>query len=206
MNLTKIRIEPFSLMICVTILGAWVISAFYHDLSIFETQKSRLLITFGAANGESLLAGDYWKLITSQFVHVRFPHMLFNVAVIYCIGAALEEKYGPSIFLLAYFLSGTVGQYASVTSYPLLVTSGASQALCGIVGSFLVLTLFTEHKKKFALYLALVFVLVQIFLDVYFSGKIKAGHYMGFLSGVLFGLIYGVRTRFFLSESRIIKD
>ena len=75
----NLSIQPGSFLICLLIIGVWIISALHHNLSIFETQKSNLLLGFGAINGVSLQMGEYWKLISSQFLHVKSLHMLFNV-------------------------------------------------------------------------------------------------------------------------------
>jgi membrane associated rhomboid family serine protease len=89
-----LNIQPGSSFICLLIIGVWVISALHHNLSLFETQKSNLLLGFGAINGVSLRMGEYWKLISSQFLHVKFPHMLLNVIFIYYIGAKIEKCFG----------------------------------------------------------------------------------------------------------------
>ena len=185
----NLSIQPGSFLICLLIIGVWIISALHHNLSIFETQKSNLLLGFGAINGVSLQMGEYWKLISSQFLHVKSLHMLFNVTFIYYIGAKIERYFGFITFLAIYLIAGTLAQLASVLSYPHYVSSGASQALCGIIGAFLVLFFYPLRISKISIVWAGIFLIVQISLDIYSAGYIKTGHWVGFTIGLLLGLL-----------------
>ena len=185
----RLDIQPYTFLICVLIIAAWIISALHHDLSLFQTQKSRLILGFGAVNSQSLQRGEYWKLLTSQFLHVMFLHMLLNVAFIYYLGARIEEIFRARVLLFVYLLAGLAGTTASVLAYPQLTSSGASQALCGIAGAFFVLALFPLRVSRIAVMWAGIFVVIQVFLDLYFAGYIKAGHYVGFLAGLLLGIL-----------------
>jgi len=189
MKKIQLDIQTYTFLICALIVAGWIISALHHDLSIFETQKSRLILTFGAINGESLQRGEYWKLLTSQFLHVMFLHMLLDVGFIYFIGAKIEKVFGAHVFLSVFLLAGLLGTTASVLAYPQLTSSGSSHALCGIVGAFFVLALFPLRVSRIAVAWAVIFVLIQIFLDLYFAGYVKAGHYVGFLAGLFLGAL-----------------
>jgi rhomboid protease GluP len=184
----NLNIQPGTSLICLLIIGVWLISALNHNLSIFATQKSSLLLGFGAINGTSLQRGEYWKLISSQFLHVKFTHMLLNVTFIYYIGTKIEKFFGFIMFIAIYLIAGTLGQLASVLSYPHFVSSGASQALCGIIGAFLVLFLYPLRVSKITIIWVGIFLIIQTFLDLFFAGYIKAGHWVGFIIGLLLGL------------------
>ena len=195
----RLDIQPYTFLICVLIIAAWIISALHHDLSLFQTQKSRLILGFGAVNSQSLQRGEYWKLLTAQFLHVMFLHMLLNVAFIYYLGARIEEIFRARVLLSVYLLAGLAGTTASVLAYPQLTSSGASQALCGIAGAFFVLALFPLRVSRVAVIWAGIFVVIQVFLDLHFAGYVKAGHYVGFLAGLLLGIL--ARTKKTVRES-----
>ncbi|MBF0548414.1 MAG: rhomboid family intramembrane serine protease [Candidatus Riflebacteria bacterium] len=189
-----------TLLICVFILVGWIASAHFNNLKLFETQNSKLILKFGAINGESMERGQYWKLITSQFLHQKFPHMLFNIALIFYLGSIFETLFGSRVFLITYFVTGIVGQIASVLSYPMEASSGASQALCGIVGAYITLLLFPRLCRKTVICTIFVFLAIQAFLDVYFAGYLKSGHSIGFLSGFFLGII----LRFFFLQKELV--
>jgi rhomboid protease GluP len=185
-------LSPLAAVLAVSIILTWCLSAFALDQPLFAVQKSRLLMTLGAANGELLNNAEWWRIVTSQFLHVHFLHMLFNAGCIAVIGSFIERRYGWWRLALVYFGGGCVGQIASVASYPELVSSGASQALMALCGAALVM-LAERRPKLFVLSI----IAIQAALDIYVAQKIKAGHSFGFLGGLLIGL-----ALFFFSGSR----
>lgn len=197
MKLPRVRrgshIQFFTVFICLMIIGGWILSALHHGLSIFETQKSDLLLSYGAVNAASLQKAEYWRLITSQLLHVKFLHMLFNIIAIYYVGSKIEKQFGATVISSIYLIAGTTGQLASVLAYPQLVSSGASQALCGILGALISLVLFRSRVSKLTIILVSMLCSIQAGLDLSFAGSIKAGHSVGFVVGLLIGLF--VRPR-----------
>lgn len=75
---------------------------------------STTLLRFGAVDGATLRAGGWWRLLTSQFLHVEPAHLLFNVVGLLVLGGMLEREFGHWRFAILYFGAGTVGQLASV--------------------------------------------------------------------------------------------
>jgi rhomboid protease GluP len=170
-------------LICLGILAYWIFVAFHSSQSLFETQHSRLLLSYGAVNGQLLDQGGYWRLIISQFTHVKFFHMIGNLAFIFLIGTYIERRFGLLVLLLVYFVGGAVGQYASVLFNPDLVSSGASQALCSLSGFSLVQLFKDWRTSKIAVVVVLLFISIQCGLDLYFAERLKEGHTFGFLAG-----------------------
>jgi rhomboid protease GluP len=166
-------------------LLAWFAVAWSYQLPPFGTQNSALLLRSGAVNGETLGAGGWWRILTSQFLHVHFPHLIFNMAALLLLGRASEREFGPWRLLALYFFSGVVGQLLGVAAAPLLVSSGASQAVMGLAGGALVARLRRPRGGARGLIVPLAFVGVQCALDLFVSGGIKAGHWGGFCAGVL---------------------
>ena len=151
-----------------------------------------MLMTLGAANGQSLSGGAWWRIVSSQFLHVHFLHMLFNAGCVAVIGALIERQHGWWRIAVVYFFGGSMGQLASVIAYPQLVSSGASQALMALCGAALVMI--RNHRARV---FVLVIIAIQAALDVYAAHEIKAGHGFGFLGGLLMGSVL-----FFLGGSR----
>ena len=174
-----------ALCICSACLIGWFGITVVSAQSPIDSQSSKLLIQFGAVNGLALENHEYWKLVSSQFLHSKFPHMLLNVfaAGIFCI--ALEPQVGSLITIFLYLASGTIGQIASVIAYPELVSSGASQAICGIA----VATLFLA-KSKLTISAAITYLAIAALLDIIFAGYIKAGHIAGAVAGAILGISF----------------
>lgn len=180
---------PITFTICASILFVWLFVMLSSGQAITETQYSSLLLNYGALNGINLSQHEFWKLLTSQFTHVMFFHMLANVAFIYVLGRAIEREFGSLCLGSLYLVSGTVGQFFSVYVYPDLVSSGASQALCGLAGFLLIYTTALFSTWRVTMIAVFVFIAIQIGLDLYFAGYLKAGHVAGFLAGIAFGVI-----------------
>jgi membrane associated rhomboid family serine protease len=76
-----------------------------------------------------------WTIITYQFLHAGFMHLLFNMIGLFFFGPRLEDRIGGKHFLGMYLLSGTVGGLLSfITPYSLIV--GASGAVFGVLLGF----------------------------------------------------------------------
>jgi rhomboid protease GluP len=175
-------------LICLGILSYWSFIALHSGQTLWEAQHSRLLLGYGAVDGQLLYQGGYWRILISQFIHVKFFHMLGNVIFIFLIGTYVERRFGFLILLLVYFFGGAIGQYASVLFNPDLVSSGASQALCSLTGFSLIHLCKDRRTSKIIVIAVLFFISIQCGLDLYFAGRLKEGHAFGFLSGVVISL------------------
>ena len=184
---SRYRPAPLSAILFVAILAAWFLSGRFLGLDWLASQKSSLLLQTGAVDGAALGRGEYWLLLTSQFLHVHFFHMLFNAASIYVLGHAIERGVGKTALACTYFVGGTIGQYFSVLSQPGLASSGASQALMALCGFVLVCARRCGFPP-FVLIAALAIVGIQVGLDVAAIGSIKAGHGYGFAAGAVMGV------------------
>ncbi len=100
------------------------------------------LMRYGALEPLHVWAGEYWRLLTSMFMHQGFMHIAMNMYVLVGWGAALERALGPRRFLLLYMLSGIGGGCLSLASGLVFgphSSVGASGALFGIIGAVIAL-------------------------------------------------------------------
>jgi len=101
-------------------------------------------LAFGADFGPYTLGGQWWRLLTSMFVHFGFVHLGLNMWCLWNLGRAAEQLLGRFSYLLAYLASGIFGSIASVYWHPRAVGAGASGAIFGLAG---VLVSFVYLKK-----------------------------------------------------------
>jgi membrane associated rhomboid family serine protease len=81
-------------------------------------------------------AGEWWRLLTSCFVHIGLLHLAANMLSLFIIGPLLERMWGHIRFLILYVLTGVCGSAAMVmffTSHGF--GAGASGAILGITAS-----------------------------------------------------------------------
>ncbi len=101
-------------------------------------------IAFGADFGPLTLSGQWWRLVTSMFVHFGLIHLGLNMWCLWNLGRAAESLLGRFSYLLAYLASGIFGSIASVYWHPQAAGAGASGAIFGLAG---VLVSFVYLKK-----------------------------------------------------------
>ena len=85
--------------------------------------------------------GEWYRLITSMFLHFGILHIAFNMWALLVIGTPLEQMLGRFRYIALYFLSGIGGGLLSMAFGPLDETAaGASGAIFGLFGAFYVIT------------------------------------------------------------------
>jgi membrane associated rhomboid family serine protease len=79
---------------------------------------------------------EYWRLISSGFVHANFSHLLFNLLTFYFFAFALERRIGTTLFLALYVLGlllSNFGTYFKHRQEPDYATVGASGAITAVL-------------------------------------------------------------------------
>ncbi len=102
-------------------------------------QPGGRLFADGWLYGPSVANGDWWRLITSAFLHANLLHIIFNMLALWWFGAAVETALGRWRFLALYAVGGLAGSAGALLATPTAVTVGASGAIFGILGSMLII-------------------------------------------------------------------
>ncbi|MBW3556342.1 MAG: rhomboid family intramembrane serine protease [Actinobacteria bacterium] len=88
-----------------------------------------------ALSGPTVAAGEWWRLVTSGFVHYGLLHVAFNMLVLYRFGEMLEAFLGRLRMLGLYLASLLAGSLGAVLISPMALTAGASGAVFGLVAA-----------------------------------------------------------------------
>lgn len=165
--------------ICMVFVGA--------GFSSFETAG---LLSWGANCRPLVLEGEYWRLLTSTFLHGGFEHLIVNMLGLLFIGFFLEPVLGASRFALSYLLTGLAGSLASIWWHPLSVSVGASGAILGMYGvaiALLLTNLLPRQLKRTSLLCFVAYTGYSLLSGL--TGNIdNAAHIGGLLSGIFIGL------------------
>ena len=140
----------------------------------------------GALHGYSVAAGDWWRLVTTMFLHGSIVHLALNMLFLWWIGAPVEEAIGRARYALLYFVSGLAGSAgALLLTHPDVPTVGASGALFGILGAAFVF----ERQRNYVLGGgALTIIVLNLAFTFTISGISIGGHLGGLAGGALAGL------------------
>jgi membrane associated rhomboid family serine protease len=95
---------------------------------------SATLLGWGASVGPLTTNGQWWRLVTSTFVHTGTLHLLVNVAILSQLGAVLERLVGRLAFAAIYVSAGAFAGLINLSSHPVSVSVGASAAVFGLYG------------------------------------------------------------------------
>jgi membrane associated rhomboid family serine protease len=106
------------------------------------------LLAWGGSLGPRTTNGEWWRLVTSTFVHTGTLHLLVNVAVLIRIGAVLERLAGRLAFAGVYVAAGVFAGLVNLASHPLAVTSGASAAIFGLYGLLLASVFWQRFRRR----------------------------------------------------------
>jgi membrane associated rhomboid family serine protease len=81
--------------------------------------------------------GEWWRLVTSMFVHAGFFQLLVNMAGVAQIGLTLERLVGRVIVIAVFLTAGIFANLVNLTTYPTATGIGASGAIFGLYGLLL---------------------------------------------------------------------
>jgi rhomboid protease GluP len=95
------------------------------------------LARWGSNAGPLTLGGQWWRLVTSMFLHGGLLHIMFNMFALWQVGRLVERMFGSARFLGLYMIAGVCGSLASVLWNPHVNSVGASGAIFGIIGGLL---------------------------------------------------------------------
>lgn len=153
------------------------------------------LIKFGAFQKDLILSGEYYRLITSAFLHIGLLHLLFNCYSLYVIGRQLESFLGKTKFLIVYLVSAVTGNLLSML-FSNGVSAGASGAIFGLLGSLL------YFGYNYRVYLGTVLrsqIIPLIILNLLYgfiaTGINNAAHIGGLIGGLLITMALGIKYK-----------
>jgi len=151
------------------------------------------LIEWGANYAPLVIDGQWWRLITSTFIHGGFIHLLSNMIALLFIGIILEPVIGKKIFAITYFIAGLAGSISSFCWNDAVISVGASGAIFGLYGIFLAL-MFTKYISKDIskafLGGTIFFIVYNLIMGFAGTGVDNMAHLGGLISGALTGFAY----------------
>ena len=137
-----------------------------------------------ALYGPLVAHGEWWRLITSAFMHANLIHIGMNMLFLWWIGGPLEEAIGRGRFALLYLVSGLAGAAGSLALDPTAITVGASGAIFGILGAAFVF----ERQRLYVLGGGAAGLVVLSLILTFRPGISIGGHIGGLIGGALAAL------------------
>lgn len=128
-----------TLLLVVINVVVFFIPAYFDTRFSNSLVQTSFLIDWGGNISALTFSGEYWRLLSSQFLHAGRIHLLMNMLALWSIGSVLETRLPRLVFLTIYLFSGIAGGLASAVYYSdsLTVSCGASGAILGLAGALL---------------------------------------------------------------------
>lgn len=154
---------------------------------------------------------QYYRLISSMFLHGDIAHLINNMLLLFGIGTMLEKEIGHGVFAIIYLLTGIVGGMVSlfckVFSGEWYVGSiGASGAVFGLIGVLLAMAFFSGiHLPNVTPMKMIVVVVYSVYSGMGDVNIDNAAHVGGAAAGVFAGLILSIGIRIKKRKERTYK-
>ncbi len=181
--------------------------AVFLILSLFgDTENAYFMLEHGAMYDPAIIEGhEYYRILTSMFLHFGIQHLLNNMVLLGALGWNLELEIGRVRFLIIYFGSGIMGNLLSlfwdVSRGESVVSAGASGAIFGLMGALLYVVIANRGRLGRLSGRGMLFMVV---LSLYFgfssSGVDNFAHIGGLAGGFIMAVLLYRRKKEFKWE------
>ena len=149
------------------------------------------------ATGRWLITNTHgwWTLVSANYLHGSFVHILFNLIALYQISPLISQVYGPYRYFIIFTISGIAGFFVSYVA-GIQITIGASAALCGLIGAALYFGKSRGGPFGQAIYKQIgVWGLSIIIFGLLIQNVNNWAHIGGMAAGALTGFLIGYREK-----------
>jgi membrane associated rhomboid family serine protease len=131
--------------------------------------------------------GEWYRLISSMFLHYGLPHIAVNMYALWIMGHALESMLGRLRYLALYFLAGIGGSIFSFALGPVFAQSaGASGAIFGLFGAFFIIL----RRRNLETGGIVAMIAINLVFSFTISNIDWRGHVGGLIAGAAIGYVF----------------
>jgi membrane associated rhomboid family serine protease len=125
--------------------------------------------------------GQWYRIVTSMFLHFNVLHIAFNMYALFLIGPPLEAALGRVRYIALYFLAGIGGSVLSLINGPIVSeAAGASGAIFGLFAAFYIVA----RRQGWQTNGIVITIVLNLALSFSFSSEIDwRGHVGGLIVG-----------------------
>lgn len=190
----SLRHTPVTALLLAVIIGVFGLE--WYSGGSTDTE---VLTRLGGNVKERVLEGEWWRLVTSVFLHIGIFHLFVNGWALMQLGTLFERWIGSGKLLFAFLLCGIAGSAASVAWRAEGLSAGASGAIFGLLGTLITFLLRRREMlvpaAKSILSQLVMWAGINIFLGFSVPGIDNAAHLGGLAAGLVLGLILRERPR-----------
>ncbi|HMD01707.1 MAG TPA: rhomboid family intramembrane serine protease [Candidatus Baltobacteraceae bacterium] len=176
-------------MTVTNVLIALNVVAYIWELTTGAMQSDPRLIAHGALYGPLVVVDhQYWRIVSSAFLHYGLVHISFNMFALYQVGRFVEYALGGPR-MLAIYLIAMVGAGISVVLFSYnLPTVGASGAIFGLFGALVAIGIRLGPRGRGIIGQTLPIIGINLVLGFTIPNISMSAHIGGLLTGFVIGL------------------
>ena len=189
------KASPYTITYALIAINVLVFLAMVASGISFTQPTPQDVLNWGGDFGPATVgAHQYWRLLTSCFLHFGIIHIGFNMYVLYQIGPFIESVFGRVRYLAIYFFAGLAGSVVSVWMHPMSVGAGASGAIFGLYGAVFGFLLIQRSSLNPAATKSIarsagIFVLYNVIYGSMSRTTDLSAHFGGLIAGFLAGIV-----------------
>lgn len=164
----------------------WLLIAANIAAFLYEQSSATVQLRFWDYGPAITHNDQYYRLVTSMFLHVSWWHIAMNMYALYLLGPFVERIVGPLRFLGLYFAAGIAGSVLAFTLAYAAPSEGASGAIYGL---FAAMWVFGRRSRIDTSRITAVIVL-NLVLSFAIPRISWQGHLGGLAAGALIAYVY----------------
>ena len=199
---------------------------FFFELALPKQGIEQLFYLFGIvparftdpdwASNVGLPVDGYWTILTHQFLHGGWLHLVANMWTLWIFGDNIEDRMGSLRFAFFYLICGSIAGLTQVLTNPdsTIPSVGASGAIAGVLGAYLMFFPTARLIVLFPIFFfpfffevpAVLYLVLWFFINLFSGTAVLAGpeqvggialwvHVGGFVSGMLLCRLFVRRRR-----------
>ncbi|MDQ7822391.1 MAG: rhomboid family intramembrane serine protease [Candidatus Eremiobacteraeota bacterium] len=177
-----------------TIILAINIVCYILTLVLQQISGHNVMLRMGSMYTPAVIAGQWWRLVTSIFLHVDIMHFLLNSYCLIIICPPIEKILGSFKFFVLYMLSGLAGNALSFFLLPTLPSAGASGALFGVLGAYFGLNVRQKIFESAYISQLMIWLGINVVIGIMPGSNINMwAHIGGFACGFIFSSFIKLR-------------
>ena len=160
-----------------------------------SSENTSFMVAHGAMYAPLVIEkGEYYRLITSVFMHFGISHIMNNMLILFILGDNLERALGHIKYLFFYLICGVganiVSMAVNLGEYRNVVSAGASGAIFGVIGGLLYAVIINRGRLEDLSTRQLgVMIVCSLYFGFTSTGVDNAAHIAGLLIGIVMGIL-----------------
>ena len=161
-----------------------------------STENAVFMVDHGAMYTPLVVeGGEYYRLLTSVFMHFGISHLVNNMIIQFVLGDNLERALGKIKYLVFYLICGAganvLSMIVSIDDYEQAVSAGASGAIFGVIGGLLYVVIRNRGQlEDLSTRQLVLFVACSLYFGFSSTGIDNAAHIGGLVLGFLLAMFF----------------